>query len=436
MPRTNHSDEVLLGAAVVGRASADELWPIQTKWRAAVEVQGELRAPEWVIDRMKPVPLSSRVERSLLDAVRSDDGRAVLAQASEPGEHRTAAAVIAALRLAGTHPDRSLRFLGWLRESPDDPQRLRFLRRYLPELRVLVRCTPEFGLAVPLGRDALDLLAVELLAETGQVERAANLAATLTPSGPVALTRAWLRLAADDFAGTHELAQDRPVVDDVSAALRVLEARALSGEGDHDAALTALAPVLELPELAGPVEEAALGARRDALRASGREVEAQLISSAPSSQETSPEPSPSESVESRPGPPLFGRSVTTAMEDAWARVRREPLRPDVDAAMDDAEVQRCTDDAVALIASDQFDAAESHLLAQLDRADAWVDAGGPVLDELYVLLAGLFNQREMTPEEVATLERLRAAHQRSGSPAPSEVEQRLVDARAALDQLA
>ncbi len=278
----------------------------------------------------------------------------------------------------------------------------------------LVRSTPEFGLAVPLGRDALDLLAIELLAETGHVERAANLATTLAPTGPVALSRAWLRFVADDFTGTHELARDRPVVDDVSAALRILDARALSGEGDHDTALTALAPVLELPELAGPVEEAALGARRDALRASGREVEAQLIGSAESSHETSPEPTPPEPDETRPGPPLFGRSVTTALEDAWARLRREPLRPEVDVAMDDAEVQRCTDDAVALIASNQFDAAESHLLAQLDRADAWVDAGGPVVDELYVLLAGLFNQREMTPEEVATLERLRAAHQRVG----------------------
>jgi len=64
-----------------------------------------------------------------------------------------------------------------------------------------------------------------------------------------------------------------------------------------------------------------------------------------------------------------------------------------------------------------------------------VDRGGDVVDDYFVLLAGLFESQQLTVEEVATLERLRAAHARAGTTLADEAVQRLVEAQAALEAL-
>ena len=76
------------------------------------------------------------------------------------------------------------------------------------------------------------------------------------------------------------------------------------------------------------------------------------------------------------------------------------------------------------------------MLAQMDRVEDQVDGGGPVIDDFFVLLAGAFHQRAMVPEEVATLERLRAAHVRAGSSPSTAIVEQLVTVRASLDALA
>ncbi len=90
---------------------------------------------------------------------------------------------------------------------------------------------------------------------------------------------------------------------------------------------------------------------------------------------------------------------------------------------------------MALIGNEQFDAAEALLLAEMDRAEAAADAGAPLVDEFYVVLAGSFDRQGLPPEEVATLERLRAAHSRLGVELPESVQRRLLDASATLDAL-
>ena len=171
------------GVVLDGRAP-DERWPVKTRWRAAVTVQDSLRAPEWVLKRVKAVPLSSRSERTLLTAATEDNGRAVLEMASSPGEHHVAAAVIASLRLANDHPERAIRFLEWLEDSPNDPSQLRFLRRYLPGLEVLVEVAPDLPMALPISATALGLLKAELQRTTGSLVAAEATAASLPP-GPV-----------------------------------------------------------------------------------------------------------------------------------------------------------------------------------------------------------------------------------------------------------
>ena len=90
---------------------------------------------------------------------------------------------------------------------------------------------------------------------------------------------------------------------------------------------------------------------------------------------------------------------------------------------------------MALIGQGQFDAAEALLLAAMDRAETASDAGAPLIDDFFVVLAGSFDKQGLPPEEVATLERLRAAHTRDGTELPESVQRRLLEARAALDGL-
>lgn len=432
MPTPNRGADASLSTVIVAPAATDTFWPLETRWRGAVPAGDELRAPEWMLRQVKAVPLSSRIERSLLESARNDDGRAILERASEPGEHRVAAAVIAALRLASDYPDRSLRFLAWIAQGPTDPGSLRFLRRYLPGLHVLVRLDPQVGAAVPLGRDALGLLAAELLRDAGDATRADQVLASLTPCAPVAVARVGLRIEAGDTAGAHALAENRPVTDDVSALLRILDARARIEGGDPTAALAEINSLIEAHPLTGPVGRAASAVRSQALRLTGRDVEADLIdddfgasAARPVADDVAVEP---------PSPPLFGRTLADALDDAWARVRRQPAEGPVP-PIDRAQVDDRCEQVIALIGAGHHETAESMLLAAMDHADAWVDQGGSVVEDFFVLLAGLFDRQQLTVEEVATLERLRAAHRRAGSTLSDEVEQRLADAKSVLDRL-
>ncbi len=417
---------------VVAPSGTEEFWPVRSRWRAMIVVRGEQRSPEWMLGQVKAVPLASRIERALLESARQDDGRAILERASEPGEHRVAAAVIAALRLAEDYPDRSLRFLSWISQAPNDPADLRFLRRYLPGLHVLVRLDPGVGLAVPLGRDALALLASELLRAGDDPMRADQVLAALTPSAPVAVARCGLRLVAGDPAGVHALAENRPVTDELTALLRLQDAEARIIEGEPEAALAQINRLVEEHPLTGPVDRAARLVRAKALRATGRHTEADLLDDdfgAAAAADVG-----TEDVSLPREPPLFGRSLADAMDDAWARVRRQEVAGPVDPNPDRAEVEARCEAAVELFRAGHLESAEAALLAAMDQADAWVDAGGHVVEDAFVLLAGMFDSQQLTVEEVATLERLRAAHQRAGTELSAEVADRLLEARRTLER--
>lgn len=433
MPTTNRGADASQGTLIVAPADGDIFWPVETKWRGVVRARDEFRAPEWMLGQVKAVPLSSRVERALLDSARSDDGRSILEQASEPGEHRVAASVIAALRLATDYPDRSLRFLAWIAQGPNDPGDLRFLRRYLPGLHVLVRLDTDVGAAVPLGSDALGLLAAELFREAGDPARADQVLESLTPCAPVAVARAALRIAGGDTGAARALAENRPVIDDVTALLRIMNARARIAEGDPNAALSEVNELLGGHPVAVPVDRAARSVRSQALRATGRDVEADLIDDDFGAGAT--KQADESAASDRPEPPLFGRTLPDALDDAWARVRRQPCQTPVEPIIDQAQVDARCEQAVALIVAGHHETAEATLLAAMDHADAWVDEGGRVIEDYFVLLAGLFDRQQLTIEEVATLERLRAAHRRAGTELSAEVTERLVEAQAVLDAL-
>lgn len=433
MATTTGNDDATLGAVVIAPVDGDAFWPVDTRWRAAIAADGGHHPPERLLGQVKAVPLSSKTERALLEAIRSDDGRTVLEMASAPGEHRMAAATIAALRLAEDHPDRSLRLLAWMQQAPDDPANLRFLRRYLPGLRVMVRVDPELGVAIPLGRDAMGLLTAELLRTQGDPESAANVLASLTPSAPVALARASLRLSQGNLDGVHALARDRPIVDDVTIALRIVEADACQRGGDHARALASLEPALTRPDVALPVQRMGRGVRARALRSSGRDVEASLVDEGFGT--SAPEPSSRKERPAPPEPPLFGRSLTDAIDDAFARVRRQELASEPRPVTERAEIDAECEQAIELLRSGHADTAEAKLLAHMDQVDAGVDVGGAVVEDYYVLLAGVFAQQGLTVEEVAVLERLRLAHERAGSEPSAAVVERLVEARSLLDGL-
>ncbi|MBS1847627.1 MAG: hypothetical protein JST73_05060, partial [Actinobacteria bacterium] len=270
--------------------------------------------------------------------------------------------------------------------------------------------------------------------------------ATVTPSAPSAIATTALRLSANDAAGAHALAHGRPVDDDLGAALRIMDARASTLDGESSVALTEITNLVDSHAVSRPIDRLARVARVAALRAAGRDQEADLIDDEfmrgggdPATPRTETEPSvPVEAEPERPAepqPPLFGRSLADALDDAWARVRRQPLQGALDPLTDRARIEGLCDEAVALIGAGHTESAEATLLLHMDTVDAQVDAGGVVVDDFFVLLAGMFDRLGLTTEEAATLERLRSAHQRAGSELPGPIEERLVEIRAMLDDL-
>lgn len=438
----------MLEAVAIDAGVGGQPWPVETKWRAGARIDGAWKAPEWLVTHVRAVPLSSRAERDLLAAVANDDGRRVLEMASSPGEHQVAAAVIAALRLAGEYPSRALRFIEWVLTSPTDPRHLRFLRRYLPGLHVFVQLSPSVPAALPVDAFALSMLQADLLRAEGDVPRALAVVGDTPTSAAHALAITSLRLEQGDIAGALALCEGRPITDAFSAALATCHASVCIDAGDAAKALSIANAVLDIGNLPESITLVALSQREAAQRLLGRDTDAELTRSelharsaghqtvrddtsraAPQRDQQAPSP-PSVNA------PLYGRSVADALDDAWARVRRHAPTGDDQSNLTAAETDNLVNDIVELVRAEQWEIVENILLGYLDRIDAAIDRGEPFDDRSYVLLAGAFDKQNMPAEEVATLERLRDAYGRAGLTLPENVAERLVERRAMLDALA
>jgi hypothetical protein len=118
---------------------------------------------------------------------------------------------------------------------------------------------------------------------------------------------------------------------------------------------------------------------------------------------------------------LNGRPLAVALEDAEARVRRQPRRSDAPGTLGGRSQEDFQDEVDELLAGGHYAAAESLLLTLLDSLDDAVDAGLPLDPTHFITLAGLFSQQNMTPEELATLRRLLDAYARAGAAPPEAV---------------
>ena len=444
MPVGGYPDSLGSELVILEPDSNGNFWPVATRWRAVTVESGSYHAPEETLASAKAVPLSSRTERALLQAAVHDRGRDVLEAASRPGEHNTSASVIAALRLAGEYPERSCRFLEWLKSSPTDPSQLRFLRRYLPNLHVLVNVIPGLAAVMPLGTTALAILHAELLRGNGSL-LAAEAALTAAPDGPArALAAAALRLDSGNVTGSLSFSRDRPVVDGATAALAVVSARGLLASGEPIQAMAALEPVVSMDRLATPVRNLATAVRAASQRALGLDVEAELTESAlrgapdttivlPKVTEHAPKVTTPEPP--APAPGLVGQQAAQALDAAWKRIQRRHRQGPPAAPRSAEETDAVVNEIIELIRTEQFEPAEVSLLGHMDQADDAVDRGDPVDDTFYILLAGMFAQRELAAAEITSLERLRSAHQRAGSEMPEEAAARLLEVRGKLDQL-
>ena len=143
-------------------------------------------------------------------------------------------------------------------------------------------------------------------------------------------------------------------------------------------------------------------------------------------------PPPAAAAGPRHESPLFGRDLADALDDARARVRRQPrwgMAPGMFGGRPHRDYLAEVDE---LIRAGQVDAAESLLLGLLDAVDAEVDRGEPVDDTHFLTLAGLFARSGALPEELATLERLTDTYRRAGSEAPEPVQRRIEQVRTEL----
>jgi hypothetical protein len=444
------------------------LWPVRSSWRGAVPTVGGLAAPEDVLQHAKPVALASRTERSLVAALAADRGQEVLEQAGRSGDHQTAAAVAASLRLADLHPDKALALLTWVRSGGGDPATLRFIRRYLPGLRALVALGPQLHAVVPADGVGLGLLQIELLRSLGQVAEADGVLQELPSRPDVLIARNERAFAAGQAGAVVEATEGVVPADDGSAMLALQRGRALREEGRGPAALEMVERVLEVPDLGAGVQLAALGERTSALRIVGRDAEADITSADHDALQESLTPPPGEApppaavaappVEAavpaasvgvpaaeppaavaatpaapaapaaaspRQTSPLYGRDLADALDDARARVRRQPrwgMAPGMFGGRPHRDYLGEVDE---LIRAGQVDAAESLLLGLLDAVDAEVDRGEPVDDTHFLTLAGLFARSGNLTEELATLERLSDSYRRAGGEAPEPVQRRI-----------
>ena len=451
------------------------VWPVRSAWRAAVPTVGGLAAPEDVLRHAKPVALASRTERSLVAALAADRGQEVLEQAGRSGDHQTAAAVAAALRLADLHPDKALSLLTWVRSGGGDPATLRFVRRYLPGLRALVELGPGLHAVVLADGVGLGLLQIELLRGAGLVAEADAALQELPNRPDVLLARNARALDEGRADAVIEATEGVVPADDATAMMALQRARALRESGRAPAALEMAERALKAPDTGQGLELAALAERTVALRTVGRDAEADLSSAdhealqnaltpppgeeppapivvtvpvepvVPAVAATDPAaaaPAPDASVATAPPPaaaagprrdsPLFGRDLADALDDARARVRRQPrwgMAPGMFGGRPHRDYLAEVDE---LIRAGQVDAAESLLLGLLDAVDAEVDRGEPVDDTHFLTLAGLFARSGALPEELATLERLTDTYRRAGSEAPEPVQRRIEQVRTEL----
>lgn len=424
-------------------------WPLDTKWRASLMVQGERQTPEWMLQRVKPVPLSSRTERDLLDAIANNKGTRVLELAANPGEHQVAAAVMAALRLARVYPERAIKFLSWLQGSPTDPSELRFIRRYLPKLEVLTFVEPTLPAAIPISSTALGVLHAELLRASGAIVAAEATLADLPDGLAKALAASALRLDMGNATGALAYCQDRPIRDDATAALASMSARALLAVGDPGQALTVANRVLDQPDLIDSVVQLTVPLKITAQRALGLDQEAALTESefqGASDDHDDGDVLPSPKVEPAKSdlpirselpfvtPQVTLQEVAATLDKAWARVRRVDGRGAQYAMLTSAQIEAQVEEVVSFIKRGHFDTAETVLLALCDGADDAVDNGAPLNDAFLILLAGMFSKRDLPALELATLERVRDMYQRAGESLPEPVESRLMEVRASFDE--
>ena len=453
------------------------VWPVRSAWRGAVPTVGGLAAPEDVLRHAKPVALASRTERSLVAALAADRGQEVLEQAGRSGDHQTAAAVAAALRLADLHPDKALSLLTWVRSGGGDPATLRFIRRYLPGLRALVELGPGLHAVVLADGAGLGLLQIELLRGAGLVAEADAALQQLPDRPDVFLARNARALDEGRADAVIEATEGIEPADEATAMMALQRARALRESGRAPAALEMAERALRVPDTGQGLELAALAERTVSLRTVGRDAEADLSSADHEALENALTPPPGEdapapivvtvpvepvvpavaatepaaaapaptadaAVPTAPQPaaaagprhesPLFGRDLADALDDARARVRRQPrwgMAPGMFGGRPHRDYLAEVDE---LIRAGQVDAAESLLLGLLDAVDAEVDRGEPVDDTHFLTLAGLFARSGALPEELATLERLTDTYRRAGSEAPEPVQRRVEQVRTEL----
>lgn len=456
-------------------ASPDEIqlpWPVETAWRAAVPTTTGLASPEEILRSSKPVALAARGERALLAALAADDGHAVMEHAGRPGEHQLAAAVLAALRLTDHLPDRALSLLTWARSSKHDLGSLRFIRRYLPNLAVFTQIDHSMRLWTPADSSGLALLEAELLDRAGRAGEALAVRQTMPPGALQHLTA----LSEASRAGLHEqvLSQTQrvdPTADEFQCAMSILRGRALQGLGRLPAALELFNQISSTMQLTPSLRVWVLRGQAELLAATGRSAEAELAAAERASLRerllgqaegggpgTGPSPAavlpaaqqpattqlplapPAQMSGSasanHPGPAgtggaatpsssgsdiLNGRPLAVAIEDAGARVRRQPRRSDAPGTLGGRSQEDFQDEVDELIAGGHLAAAESLLLTLLDSVDAAVDAGQQVDPTHFITLAGLFSQQNMPPEELATLRRLIDAYARSDASPPEAV---------------
>lgn len=222
---------------------------------------------------MTPSAFAPRWEKALFKALRAGDVDAFVGIAQNDPAARHVCMVLDGFMYEGA--DRDARIWPMFEElwrSGYDPSADPFLTKYLAEATTTIGIASGIRASLPLSRDAIGLVLVELRQEHGDLNGAVEVAEALDPSAPAAVSLAELYAVQERWNDVVDLTNGISGVDEFTSYLLIQRGAALRMLGFFDAARESFKAVLARRSLASELRHQALVERALTYQAEGKKA--------------------------------------------------------------------------------------------------------------------------------------------------------------------
>lgn len=233
------------------------------------------RAPAPLPVAPKPPGLMApKWQRELFKAVQANDKDAYARIGTEYTDARIAAITLEGFARAGAHEyERATVLLKWAWDHGGNVEDDWFLSTYLSRSTIGVPVADGVSAELPISRDAVGLLLVELLQEAGKGDdEAIEVAENLEPSAMAAVSLAELYVQAGRFDDVIDLTNGVENTDDATALLLTYRGIALNERGHHTAARETLGSALKSKSRDDAIRHLALIERSRSYLAEGKKA--------------------------------------------------------------------------------------------------------------------------------------------------------------------